>query len=125
MARRSPLLFAWLLCGTLDIAYRIRDRGGDWAWLLTRGRAVASDATGRAERFVGTNQNITDLKRAEDELRQLTVGGVIRPEDISNVNEINYDKIAEARIAYGGKGTLSDVQQPRFGQQVYDIFFPF
>jgi PAS domain-containing protein len=58
--------------GTLDIAYRIRDRGGDWAWLLTRGRAVASDASGRAERFVGTNQNITGLKRAEDALRKLT-----------------------------------------------------
>ncbi|MBL0029800.1 MAG: PAS domain-containing protein [Rhodanobacteraceae bacterium] len=58
--------------GTLDIAYRIRDRSGEWAWLLTRGRAVASDATGRAELFVGTNQNITDLKRAEDDLRKLT-----------------------------------------------------
>ncbi len=59
------------------------------------------------------------------EKRILQVDGVIRPEDISVQNTISYEKIAEARIAYGGEGQLTDVQQPRYGQQLYDIVFPF
>lgn len=63
--------------------------------------------------------------RVNFELRDLRVHGVIRPEDISRSNEITYDKIADARISYGGRGQITDVQQPRYGQQVADIVLPF
>jgi flagellar L-ring protein precursor FlgH len=63
--------------------------------------------------------------RVNHELRELTLNGVIRPEDILNNNSISYDKIAEARISYGGRGHITDAQQPRYGQQFYDIVWPF
>ena len=63
--------------------------------------------------------------RVNFELRELTLSGVIRPEDILNNNSISYEKIAEARISYGGRGQVTDIQQPRYGQQLYDAVFPF
>lgn len=63
--------------------------------------------------------------RVNFELRELTLSGYVRPVDISRQNEITYDKIAGARISYGGRGQITDVQQPRYGQQVADILLPF
>ena len=63
--------------------------------------------------------------RVNDEVRLLDVAGVVRPRDISKDNTIPYDKIAEARISYGGRGRISEVQQPGWGHQVYDAVKPF
>lgn len=63
--------------------------------------------------------------RINFELRELQVSGIIRPEDISRRNEIALENIADARVVYGGRGQISDVQQPRYGQQIVDIVAPF
>jgi len=63
--------------------------------------------------------------RVNFELRELLVSGFVRPEDVSRQNQITYDKIASARISYGGRGQITDVQQPRYGQQVLDMVLPF
>jgi len=63
--------------------------------------------------------------RLNSEMRELLVAGVVRPEDIDSDNSIDLPKIAEARVAYGGKGTLSNIQQPPWGQQALDVLLPF
>ena len=63
--------------------------------------------------------------RVNFELRELLVTGYVRPADISRQNEITYDKIASARVSYGGRGQITDVQQPRYGQQILDMILPF
>lgn len=63
--------------------------------------------------------------RVNFELRELLVSGFVRPADISRQNEITFDKIASARVSYGGRGQITDVQQPRYGQQILDAILPF
>ena len=63
--------------------------------------------------------------RVNFELRELIVTGIVRPQDIRRGNTIQHGQIAEARITYGGRGQLTDVQQARWGQQIYEALFPF
>ena len=83
--------------------------------------AVVTEVLPNGNLVVSGSQEV----RVNFEIRQVYVAGIVRPRDISKDNTISYEKIAEARISYGGRGRLSEVQQPGWGQQLYDTFKPF
>lgn len=83
--------------------------------------AIVADILPNGNMVVKGTQEV----RVNNENRILTLSGVIRPEDITIANTIGYDKVAEARISYGGLGQITDVQQPRYGQQVFEAISPF
>lgn len=63
--------------------------------------------------------------RVNFEVRELIIAGIVRPQDITDDNTVQHTQIAEARISYGGRGQLTDMQQARYGQQLLDILFPY
>jgi len=89
--------------------------------LVTNVAAVVTQVLPNGNMVIEGKQEV----RLATEVRQLIVAGVARPEDIESDNTIELPKIAEARLAYGGRGTLTNIQQPRWGQQVMDIALPF
>jgi flagellar L-ring protein precursor FlgH len=89
--------------------------------LLTNVAAVVTQVLPNGNMVMEGKQEV----RLNSEMRVLVVAGVVRPEDIESDNTIDLAKIAEARVAYGGKGTLSDIQQPPWGQQALNVLLPF
>jgi flagellar L-ring protein precursor FlgH len=110
--------------------------------LLTADSKSSSDGKGSVQRQESLQTNVAAVVtqllpngnlvvegkqeiRVNLEIRELIVAGIVRPEDIQSDNTIDSSKIAQARISYGGRGQITDVQQPRYGQQVMDVLLPF
>jgi len=120
----------------------ITNSGMDPKNLVNMGSATSNTGAGSVNRSEAVNLTLAALVtqmlpngnmvisghqqvKVNSEMRDLQISGVVRQEDITQTNTINLSQIAEARISYGGQGQITDVQQPRYGSQLFDILMPF
>jgi flagellar L-ring protein precursor FlgH len=130
------------LFGYEDLLREVLPEGADAGSLVGTSSGLANDGRGRIDRNETINLRLAAVVtqqlpngnmvlfgrqevRVNLEVREIVVGGVIRPEDINSDNTVSYDEMAEARIAYGGRGQISDLQQQRYGSQALEILMPF
>ena len=120
-------LFGWTKAGTLDVEVDSKsstkgqgniDRSEKIQLSVA---AIVTQVLPNGNLLISGSQEI----RVNYELRLLNLAGIVRPTDIARDNTISYDKIAEARVSYGGRGRVMEVQQPNWGQQIYDLARPF
>ena len=104
------------------------DAKSEGAGSVRRSEQLATDVAAVVTQVLPNGNLVIEGKqeiRVNFEVREMIVAGIVRPEDIEAGNTIESTKIAQARIAYGGRGQITDVQQPRYGQQVMDVLLPF
>jgi flagellar L-ring protein precursor FlgH len=116
----------------VDVPTRIftadSNASSDGKGLIDRKEEVTTNVAGVVTQVLPNGNLVLEGRqevRINFEVRELIVAGIVRPEDIESDNTIDSSKIAQARIAYGGRGQITDVQQPRYGQQVLDVILPF
>jgi flagellar L-ring protein precursor FlgH len=83
--------------------------------------AVVTEVLSNGNMIIQGRQEV----RTNREVRELTVAGIVRPEDITAANTISHTQIAEARISYGGRGDISRVQATPAAQSLVERFSPF
>ena len=121
-----------ILPGTIDSPGQIANFGStmstEGSGVIDRSEVISLELAAVITQIL-PNGNLVLLGRQEikvnEELRDLMMTGIIRTSDIDTDNSIDHTKIAEMRVAYGGRGTISQLQQPRWGMQMWDILFPF